>query len=289
MSTQIDQLAPAVRRILRYCAVLGRSFRREVLRAHPRGRRPHPGRRDARGAVRPSSRPTARTGSGSATAWFATRPTRGSPSGCGPGSTGWPVRCSRTSAPTSTPTRPPSCCTSRAPVTRRAPGDYAQMAGELARRSYANADAARPLRDGARRQPAGARCHGRRPRATVDARRASCASSPGCSRRRWTPTDAPRGCCGDDPLGRAEVLELQATVHTRTGELATATAGRWAGRGGSSTRPDDGGPRHHRPARQPHRARSASSRSAWGTRWPGRSGRLPGRGRPATRSASCWR
>ena len=31
MSTQIDQLAPPVRRVLRYCAVLGRSFRREVL------------------------------------------------------------------------------------------------------------------------------------------------------------------------------------------------------------------------------------------------------------------
>ncbi|MFL6080151.1 MAG: adenylate/guanylate cyclase domain-containing protein [Ornithinibacter sp.] len=31
MSTQIDGLPPAVRRILRYCAVLGRSFRREVL------------------------------------------------------------------------------------------------------------------------------------------------------------------------------------------------------------------------------------------------------------------
>ena len=31
MSTQIDQLHPRVRRILRYCAVLGRSFRREVL------------------------------------------------------------------------------------------------------------------------------------------------------------------------------------------------------------------------------------------------------------------
>jgi class 3 adenylate cyclase/tetratricopeptide (TPR) repeat protein len=31
MSTQIDQLHPPVRRVLRYCAVLGRSFRREVL------------------------------------------------------------------------------------------------------------------------------------------------------------------------------------------------------------------------------------------------------------------
>ncbi len=31
MSTQIDQLPPALRRVLRYCAVLGRSFRREVL------------------------------------------------------------------------------------------------------------------------------------------------------------------------------------------------------------------------------------------------------------------
>ena len=31
MSTQIDQLSPPVRRILRYCAVLGLSVRREVL------------------------------------------------------------------------------------------------------------------------------------------------------------------------------------------------------------------------------------------------------------------
>ena len=31
MSTQIDQLHPPARRVLRYCAVLGRSFRREVL------------------------------------------------------------------------------------------------------------------------------------------------------------------------------------------------------------------------------------------------------------------
>ena len=31
MSTQIDRLSPPVRRVLRYCAVLGRSFRREVL------------------------------------------------------------------------------------------------------------------------------------------------------------------------------------------------------------------------------------------------------------------
>ena len=33
MSTQIDRLAPTTRRILRYCAVLGRSFRREILDA----------------------------------------------------------------------------------------------------------------------------------------------------------------------------------------------------------------------------------------------------------------
>ena len=33
MSTQIDRLSPPVRRVLRYCAVLGRSFRREVARA----------------------------------------------------------------------------------------------------------------------------------------------------------------------------------------------------------------------------------------------------------------
>ncbi len=33
MTRQIDRLPPTVRRILRYCAVLGRSFRREILDA----------------------------------------------------------------------------------------------------------------------------------------------------------------------------------------------------------------------------------------------------------------
>ena len=33
MTRQIDRLPPTVRRILRYCAVLGRSFRREMLDA----------------------------------------------------------------------------------------------------------------------------------------------------------------------------------------------------------------------------------------------------------------
>ena len=220
MSTQIDQLQPRVRRVLRYCAVLGRSFRREVLNASS-PRTTWPSTPPCSQPCRPSSRPMAKAGSAFATAWFGTRPTRGSPSGYAPGSTGWLVRSSRPSAPTSTPTRRLSSCTSRAPATPNAPGDSPRWPGELARRSYANADAADHFEtalDVSRRVPG-----------VTETDRA----------RLWTMVGQLRELAGmfeasvdayrraarvlrDDPVARAGVLDLQATVHTRTGELATA-------------------------------------------------------------------
>jgi len=98
---------------------------------------------------------------------------------------------------------------------------FARMAGELARRSYANADAADHFEtalDVSRRVPE-----------VSETDRA----------RLWTMVGQLRELAGmfeesldayrraarllrDDPVARAEVLDLQATVHTRTGELRTA-------------------------------------------------------------------
>ena len=120
MSTQIDQLHPRVRRILRYCAVLGRSFRREVLQ---RILASDDIALDAAMLTALSAfiEPDDETGSASATAWSVTRRTRAWPFGCGhihrlAG------EVLEASAPTATPTRPRSPCTSNERATPPAPG-----------------------------------------------------------------------------------------------------------------------------------------------------------------------
>ena len=220
MSSQIDQLQPRERRVLRYCAVLGRSFRREVLQrilaaddvaldATVFAALSSFIEADGEGRVRFRNslvRDAAYEGLA-----FRVR-----------------ARIHRMAGEVVEAISTDLDADSTTLVLHFArAGDaertwrFAQMAGELARRSYANADAADHFEtalDVSRRVPG-----------VTETDRA----------RLWTMVGQLRELAGmfeasldayrraarvlrDDPVARAGVLDLQATVHTRTGELATA-------------------------------------------------------------------
>ena len=150
---------------------------------------------------------------------------------------------------------------------------YAQMAGELARRSYANADAADHFETALETST-------RVPDVT-DHDRAELWSRVGELRELAgmfeASLDAYRRAARllrDDPVARAEVLDRQATVHTRTGELRTAM--RVVGRARRVLDGADGAGSGTSSASTVSPRGSASSRSAWGTRKRGR--RRLGRG-----------
>ena len=220
MSTQIDQLDPRVRRILRYCAVLGRSFRREVLQRilasddltlDPVVLASLSSfiEDDGEGRVRFRNslvRDAAYEGLA-----FRVRARIHRMAG---------VVLEDASTDLDADSATLVLHFSRAGDAERT-WDYAQRAGELARRSFANADAADHFETAlevSRRVPG-----------VTDADRA----------RLWTMVGQLRELAGmfeasldayrraarllrNDPVARAEVLDLQATVHTRTGELTTA-------------------------------------------------------------------
>jgi class 3 adenylate cyclase/tetratricopeptide (TPR) repeat protein len=221
MSTQIDQLHPRVRRILRYCAVLGRSFRREVLQ---RILASDDITLDAAmlsalsSFIEPDDESRVRFRNSlvrdAAYEGLAFR-VRAHIHGLA----GEVLEAVSTDRDADSPTL--ALHFERAGDAART-WRYSQMAGNLAERSYANADAARHLQNAievSRRLPD-----------VTDADRA----------RLWTrigglaelagmfaeSVDAYRRAerlLGEDPLAQANVLALRATVHTRTGELTAAT------------------------------------------------------------------
>ncbi|HET6966854.1 MAG TPA: AAA family ATPase, partial [Ornithinibacter sp.] len=221
MSTQIDRLPPPVRRILRYCAVLGRSFRREVLQrilevddltldqkmlaaltsfieddGEDRLRFRNSLVRDAAYeglAFRVRSRIHRMAGEvleDVSTDLDADSPTLA-------------LHFERAAD---------------APRTWR----YSLMAGTLAERSYANADAARHLEnavDVSRRVPGVTDTD----RAELWARIGGLSELAGMFEASVDAYRRAERLLREDPLARAKVLELRATVHTRTGELTAAT------------------------------------------------------------------
>ena len=221
MSTQIDRLAPTTRRILRFCAVLGRSFRREVLQrilavddltldqkmltalasfieddGEDRLRFRNSLVRDAAYeglAFRVRSRIHRMAGE--------------------------VLEDVSTDLDVDSPTLALHFeRASDAPRTWR----YSLMAGTLAERSYANADAARHLEnaiDVSRRVPGVSDDD----RATLWTRIGRLSELAGMFEASVNAYRRAERLLQADPLGRAKVLELRATVHTRTGELAAAT------------------------------------------------------------------
>ena len=221
MSTQIDRLAPTTRRILRFCAVLGRSFRREVLErilavddltldqkmlmalasfieddGEDRLRFRNSLVRDAAYeglAFRVRSRIHRMAGE--------------------------VLEDVSTDLDVDSPTLALHFeRASDAPRTWR----YSLMAGTLAERSYANADAARHLEnaiDVSRRVPGVSDDD----RATLWTRIGRLSELAGMFEASVNAYRRAERLLQADPLGHAKVLELRATVHTRTGELAAAT------------------------------------------------------------------
>ena len=230
----------------------GCSFRREVLARHlaADGLTLDPATLAALGGLHRGRR--RRTGSASATAWSATRRTRGWPTGCAPASTARPVRCWSGSAPTSTPT-PPALVLhfARAGDAPRTWG-YAQRAGRLARASYANADAADHFETAlevSRRLPEVTDADRAR---AVGESSATCASWPACSTESVEAYRAAARLTRDDPVATAEVLSRQAAAHLRTGAFTTTlrVVSRARRLLDGSRRPDR--PPHPGAARHPH-------------------------------------
>ena len=279
MSTQIDQLAP--RGAPRSCATARCSAAASGARCCERTLAADGLTLDAATLDGLSRVPRARRrgrGSGSATASFATRPTRGWPSGSAPASTGWPARCSRTISTDLDADSPTLGAALRAGRRRASgPGGTRRWPASWPARSYANADAADHFETRARGEPPGAGRHRRRPGAALGGRRASCASSPGMFEEsveayRTRPQAAP----GTTPWPRPRSSSRQAAVHTRTGALHHRAA---RGRPGAAaarrpTRATAAARRTRVRPRQPHGPRPRRSRSARGTPGCGPSGRL---------------
>ena len=221
MTRQIDRLPPTVRRILRYCAVLGRSFRREILDAtlkadglgldagtlgtlaeflEPDG----PDRLRFRNSL---VRDAAYEGLAFRVRSRIHR------------TAGEVLEQLSTSLDADSPTL--ALHFERAADAVRT-WRYSQMAGDLAARSYANADAARHLRnaiDVSRRMPEITDTE----RAQLWTRIGGLAELAGMFEESVDAYRRAERLLRQDPLGRSKVLELRATVHTRTGQLAAAT------------------------------------------------------------------
>ena len=220
MSTQIDRLAPTTRRILRYCAVLGRSFRREILDATLAAdglaldlatteALAHLLERD--GAARLRFRNSLVRDAAYEGLAFRVRARIHR-------TAGEVLERLSTDLDSDSPTLVLHFARAGDPVRT---WKYARLAGDLARRSFANADAADHFEtalDVSRRVPA-----------VTDADRA----------RLWTLIGELRELAGmfeasveayrraarlarADPGAAAEVLVRQATVHERTGSFTTA-------------------------------------------------------------------
>ena len=220
MSTQIDQLPPPVRRILRYCAVLGRSFRREVLERTLTAEDVSLETTDLtalasflvdEGDNRLQFRNSlVRDAAYEGLAYrIRARIHRAA---------GEVLEGISTDLDADSPTLVLHFARAGdAPRTWR----YAQMAGDLARRSYANADAAGHFETALETST-------KVPDVT-DHDRAELWSRVGELRELAGMFEASLEAyrraarlLRDDPVARAEVLDRQATVHTRTGELRTA-------------------------------------------------------------------
>ena len=285
MSTQIDQLPPPVRRILRYCAVLGRSFRREVLERTLTAEDVSLETTDLtalasflvdEGDNRLQFRNSlVRDAAYEGLAYrIRARIHRAA---------GEVLEGISTDLDADSPTLVLHFARAGdAPRTWR----YAQMAGDLARRSYANADAADHFETAlemSRRSPTSPTTTERNSgHASV-----SCASSPGCSRSRWTPTGAPRGSCATtrSPAPRCSTARRRSTPAPV--ELTHGDARRRSGPAHPRRRRRGRG-RHHRPPRQPDRAHPRGAGAPGGREGAGR--RRPSRVpvRSATGAASCW-
>ncbi len=221
MTRQIDRLPPTVRRILRYCAVLGRSFRREMLDATVEAdglvvdaaclatlseflEQDGPDRLRFRNSL---VRDAAYEGLAFRVRSDIHR------------TAGDVLERLSTSLEADSPTL--ALHFERAADAART-WRYSQMAGDLAARSYANADAARHLRnaiDVSRRMPEITDTE----RAELWIRIGGLAELAGMFEESVDAYRRAERLLRDDPLGRAKVLELRATVHTRTGQLAAAT------------------------------------------------------------------
>ena len=146
------------------------------------------------------------------------------------GSTGWPARCSRTSAPTSTPTRPPSRCTSREPATLRVPGATPRWPERSRERSYANADAARPPRERASTSAGGVPGVTDADRAALWTRIGDLRELAGMFDRVGGGLPTRRAAAARRTRWPRRGARAQADrPHLRTGELATAAASRGPG------------------------------------------------------------
>ena len=149
--------------------------------------------------------------------------------GAGPHPPRRPVRCWRTQHRPRRRLPDPRCCTSRGPVTPRAPGATRSWpaswpGGRTPTPTPPTTSRPRSSRaDGWRRSrmPSGPRC-GRS--------WASCASSPACSTSRSRPTGALPGCCGTTPWPPPRCSSRQATVHNAHRRFTTRCAW-WAGPG----------------------------------------------------------
>jgi tetratricopeptide (TPR) repeat protein len=221
MTRQIDRLPPTVRRILRYCAVLGRSFRREMLDAtveadglivdaaclatlaefvEPDG----PERLRFRNSL---VRDAAYEGLAFRVRSRIHR------------TAGEVLERMSTNLEADSPTL--ALHFERAADAART-WRYSQLAGQLAERSYANADAVRHLQnalDVSRRLPEISDAE----RAELWIRIGGLAELAGMFGESVDAYRRAERLLKDDSLAHARVLALRATVHTRTGELIAAT------------------------------------------------------------------
>jgi tetratricopeptide (TPR) repeat protein len=221
MTRQIDRLPPTVRRILRYCAVLGRSFRREMLDATVEAdglvvdaaclatlaqflESDGPDRLRFRNSL---VRDAAYEGLAFRVRSQIHR------------TAGEVLERLSTSREADSPTLALHFeRAGDAPRTWR----YSQMAGDLAERSYANADAVRHLQnalDVSRRLPEISDVE----RAELWTRIGGLAELAGMFEESVDAYRRAERLLRNDSLAQAKVLALRATVHTRTGELTAAT------------------------------------------------------------------
>ncbi|HET9020800.1 MAG TPA: adenylate/guanylate cyclase domain-containing protein [Ornithinibacter sp.] len=219
MSTQIDQLPPPVRRILRYCAVLGRSFRRQVLDATlaADGLDLDAATTSALARFLEDDGPSRLRFRNSLVRDAAYEGLAYRVRGGIHRTAGQVLERMSTSLEADSPTL--LLHFSRAGDTERT-WRYARMAGELARRSYANADAADHFEtalDVSRRMPG-----------VTDSDRATLWASVGELRELAgmfeDSVDAYRRAVRlskGDPLAAAEVLSREAAAHLRMGAFTT--------------------------------------------------------------------
>ena len=285
MSTQIDQLPPPVRRILRYCAVLGRSFRREVLERTL----------TAEGVTLETTDLTALASfledEGDNRLQFRNSLVRDAAYE----GLAYRIRARIHRAAGEVLEGISTDLDADSPTLVLHFARAGDAASDLALRTDGRRAGAtllrqrrrgRPLRDGPGDEHAGCRTS---PTTTVRScghGSVSCASSPGCSRRRWTPTGEPHGSCATTrwPAPRCSTARRPCTPALVSCARRCAS---WGGPGASSTAPTGQGVAPSSASTVSPRG-SASSRSAWGTRKRGRRRLRPGPARSATAAASCW-